>query len=154
MQRPVLLVKQHLDTSIPHLIKHFDGCAMDPTRGVLLIAVSAPLENVLSLVQTYAQEAAECRARFEQQRKALSLLLAEAKTCLGLATLEVDWQSGVVEAQALGCCANLIAASGSLLPPRGLAPLTQGLHVCIGMEYCVRQDGAMVLPYNLDITAT
>ena len=61
----------------------------------LSVEVGTPVENVLSLVQTHAHEAAECLARFENQRNALWLLLREARNSLGCASLEVDWSSGV-----------------------------------------------------------
>jgi hypothetical protein len=233
LPRPVLLVDStEVNCSRPSLVKHFDGCALDTSRGILIANVAAPLQNVLSLVQTYGHEAGECRAQFDAQRKALSVLLAEAKMCLGLASLEVDWDAGVADEevtvhigcwaarekkrersarvramrvkalviaavvcvrvrvcaranvcvcvfvragvyvcvavypavvlvppaptcfflwQALACCSKLIAAAGSLLPPKGLAPLTQGLHLCIGVRYGVRPDGSMTLPHDLDL---
>ena len=154
MQRPVLLVQTDLDLDDgSSKIPHFDGCALETARGTLLAAVTAPPENVLSLVLTHGQEAAECRARLDTQHKALTMLMGEAKSCLGLTSLEVDWHAGVEHDQVLACCAKLIAASGSLMPPRGLAPLTQGLHLCIGLHYGVRDDGAMILPHDIDLGA-
>jgi hypothetical protein len=154
MQRPVLLVQTDLDLDDgSSKIPHFDGCALETTRGTLMAAVTAPPENVLSLVLTHGQEAAERRARLDAQHKALTMLMGEAKSCLGLISLEVDWHAGVEHEQVLACCAKLIAASGSLMPPRGLAPLTQGLHLCIGVRYGVRDDGAMILPHDIDLGA-
>jgi hypothetical protein len=102
LPRPVLLVEaEPVDGSRPSLVKHFDGCALDTSRGILIANVGAPLQNVLSLVQTHGHEAGQCRARFEAERKALSMLLAEAKTCLGLASLEVDWDAGVADEEVI-----------------------------------------------------
>ena len=55
--------------------------------------------------------------------------------------------------QALACCNRLIAAAGSLQPPTGLAPFMQGLHLCIGVEYGVREDGVLVVPFGFDTEA-
>ena len=47
---------------------------------------------------------------------------------------------------------KLIGAAGTLAPPRGLAPLTQGLRLCIGSvgcDFCVRDDGVLLVPADL-----
>ena len=49
---------------------------------------------------------------------------------------------------------KLIGAAGTLAPPRGLAPLTQGLRLCIGSvgcDFCVRDDGVLVVPADLAV---
>jgi len=92
------------------------------------------------------------RDNFMKRQRLLSDSLVEAKRALGISDLDVD-RSVVSDEEAIECFQRLATSAGTLSPPTGLAPLVQGVSLCVGDEYLLKEDGTIVIPHDFDARA-